>query len=362
MNSIDTIRRDHLAMQRQAGGASTGPFKSFSAQLAAVMRAAPGAPDRRLIRATGMSESNPADGGYAVQTDFADAILARVYETGAITSRVTHLQVGERSGSTKIPAIDETSRANGERWGGVRAYWTDEGAPATVSFPAFRNVELNPRKLTVLVPMTEELVADSNASSFIAETIVAAEIGFKLEDAIVGGTGAGVPQGILHSAAKITIAKEGSQSAATITYPNIKAMWARLPPAARPNAVWLINANTEPQLFELNEKLGAAGMAPAYQTQPGMRYSWLFNAPVIPVEYCETLGTEGDIMLADLSQYIIADKDPKQVVSVHVRFAYDEQVFKFTYRVDGSPLWASPITPYRSTDTISPFVTLATRS
>jgi hypothetical protein len=49
-------------------------------------------------------------------------------------------------------------------------------------------------------------------------------------------------------------------------------------------------------------------------------------------------------------------------VSMHVRFLYDEQVFRFVYRADGEPSWNSALTPYKGTTTYSPFVALATRS
>jgi len=47
--------------------------------------------------------------------------------------------------------------------------------------------------------------------------------------------------------------------------------------------------------------------------------------------------------------------------SVHVKFIYDEMTFRTTYRVDGQPAWKSPITPFKSSNTLSPFVTLQAR-
>jgi HK97 family phage major capsid protein len=94
----------------------------------------------------------------------------------------------------------------------------------------------------------------------------------------------------------------------------------------------------------------------------GMPYGTLFGRPVIPVEYRETLGTKGDIILADFGQYVIADKGGvTSAVSIHVRFIYDEQCFRFTYRVSGQSFWNTPLSPYRGTNTISPFVVLETR-
>jgi HK97 family phage major capsid protein len=107
------------------------------------------------------------------------------------------------------------------------------------------------------------------------------------------------------------------------------------------------------------------GGVPVYMPAGGVSgapYATLFGRPVIAVEYCSTLGTEGDIMFLDLSQYLMIDKGGIQTASsMHVRFVNDEQVFRFVYRVDGQPLWNAPLTPANSTATQSPFITLATR-
>lgn len=86
--------------------------------------------------------------------------------------------------------------------------------------------------------------------------------------------------------------------------------------------------------------------------------------PVVPVEYCATVGTVGDIILADASQYRMIRKAAgvQQDSSIHVRFLNDETTFRALYRVDGQPMPRSAITPFKGSNTLSPFVVLATRS
>jgi HK97 family phage major capsid protein len=72
---------------------------------------------------------------------------------------------------------------------------------------------------------------------------------FMTEDAIVEGTGAGQPLGILNSPALISVAKETGQAAATIVKENVDKMWSRMWARARKNAIWLINQDIEPQLL-----------------------------------------------------------------------------------------------------------------
>jgi HK97 family phage major capsid protein len=151
-------------------------------------------------------------------------------------------------------------------------------------------------------------------------------------------------------------------------------MWARMPARLRKNAVWLCNQDIEPQLYQLNikiknvagtENVGGiaipAGVVFTPAGQNGNAYATLMGRPVIPVEYCATLGTAGDIILADLSQYLGIDKPIAAASSMHVRFLYDEMTFRFVYRFNGQPTWASAVTPYKGTNTVSPFIILQTR-
>ena len=81
--------------------------------------------------------------------------------------------------------------------------------------------------------------------------------------------------------------------------------------------------------------------------------------PLLWTEKAQTLGTAGDIALVDLSQYIIGEKGGLQVAtSIHFKFDYDQQSFRFVLRYDGQPTWSSALTPLRSSSTLSPFIVL----
>lgn len=191
------------------------------------------------------------------------------------------------------------------------------------------------------------------------------EFGFKVDDAIINGTGAGMPLGILNSKALVTVPKEAGQAAGTINVQNVVNMWSRCWGRSRQNAAWYINQDIEPQLFTMSLAVGAGGV-PVYMPASGVSgspYSTLFGRPVIPLEQCETLGTLGDIILADFSQYLLIDKGGINAASsIHVRFLYDENVFRFIYRVDGQPVWNAPLQPFKGSNTLSPFVALANRA
>jgi len=312
----------------------------------------------------GMSEGVPSAGGFLVQTDFVDQLLMRTYELAILGSRAWKVPISEKSNGLVLKGIDEKSRATGSRWGGVQGYWAGEAGVKTPSMPKFREMELKLKKLIGLCYATDELLEDAPALGAIITRAFTEEFSFLVDDAIYRGTGVGSPLGILNSPCLVTVPAEVGQPANTILFENIVNMWSRGYSRSRPSMVWLINQDIEPQLFSMSLAVGVGGI-PVYLPANGLAgspYGTLVGRPVIPVEQADTLGTIGDIMLADMSQYILIDKGGiKSAVSIHVKFTYDETAFRFVYRVDGQPLWGSALTPFRGTNTQSPFVALATR-
>lgn len=212
---------------------------------------------------------------------------------------------------------------------------------------------------------TEELIENAPALDQYLRTAFADEFAFMLDDAVINGTGAGQPLGIMNAGSMVQVSKEGSQVASTIVYENILKMWARLIPSAMPDSVWLVNGNCFPQLGQMSLSVGSGGSA-VYVPAGGASsapFGSLMGRPIIPIEQCQTVGTSGDIILANFKKgYLLADKGGiKHSVSVQIRFNFDEQVFKATMRCDGSPLLKNAITPFKGSDTVSHFIKLQTR-
>lgn len=312
----------------------------------------------------GAVEYDPTGGGFLVQTDFAATVFTLSHDMGQILSRVNKIQISANANGIKIPGIDETSRATGSRWGGVQSFWQAEGAQPTDTKPKFRMLEFDLKKLMSLMYMTDELLSDTTALTSIAAQAFSEEIMFMTEDAVFEGTGAGQPLGMINAPALVQVAKEKGQPAGTILTENIDNMWSRMWSRSRMNAVWYINQDCEPQLNQLVRTAGTGGQ-PVYLPPGGISqspYGLLYGRPVIATEYNAALGSVGDILLADPSMYLLADKNGVQAAtSMHVAFLTDQQVFRITYRVDGKPMVTSAITPFKGSNTRSPFVALAAR-
>ena len=346
------------------------PWATLGEQLKAVYVAAthPHQTDDRLKAqkaVLGASQGIPQDGGFLVQQDFADEIFRLAHEQSNIIGRTRQIPIGANSNGLIINAIKETSRATGSRWGGVQAYWAAEGDTATATKPQFRQMELKLNKLIALMYTTDELLQDTTALGAVANQAVSEEISWTVENSLFRGTGAGQPAGIIGHAATVSVTKETGQAAATIVAQNVMKMYARLWSRSRANAAWFYNQDIEPQLMAMDLPVGTGGV-PVYLPPGGLSsspYGTLMGRPMIAVEYASTLGTVGDLILADFSQYITITKGGVIAAeSMHVQFLTDQMTYRWTYRVDGQPAWNAALTPANGSNTLSPFVTLATRS
>src|SRR3990172_5161026 len=134
----------------------------------------PGNEDARLrpLKATGLSEGVPADGGYLLAPQGASGIIERMYKAGEVLQRVSADEIGPNSNSMLYNAVNETSRATGSRWGGLRGYLVAEAGTITASRPAFRQMELKLKKVAALCYSTDEQLADTVAlASWLNRTV-----------------------------------------------------------------------------------------------------------------------------------------------------------------------------------------------
>lgn len=329
----------------------------------AVRAAAYGDVDPRLhAAATGAGTQVDSNMGFAVPMEIAPGIEREMYDVGEILSRVDARTITVGNTMT-YNMIDETSRADGSRGGGVLGYWVDEGTAPTASNSKLARMELKLRKVGAFGVMTDELLADATALGGELEQSFADELTFQVENKIYRGNGASAPLGFLNAPCLVTVAKETGQTAATINTTNLAKMWARMPSRSKKNAVWMINTEAGPTLWEMSQAIGTGGTAPRFVSYTPDGVMTIFGRPVIEVEYAEAIGTVGDIAVVDWKKYRLIRKGGiEQASSMHVYFATGEQAFRAFYRVDGQPAPRAAITPFKGSSTLSPFIVLATRA
>jgi len=307
---------------------------------------------------TGNYEVSDPDGGLLIPPQFSNQIYERMV---AMNQILQHLQPIPLTGNQMtLPALKEDSRADGSRGGGVLGYWPAEAAQYTDSHPTFRKIELKLHKLTVLTPVTEELINDSPiAMQAYVSRMATKEINFKINDAVINGLGDGIPLGILNSNSKITVGAVSGQGAGTFIYQNVLSMYARIAAGQRSSLVWLYNQDVEPQLLQLYMPTGtAAGVAIFTPNQANNGFN-LMGRPAIIMEQCQSLGTAGDVIAFATDGYACITKGGiESFVSLHLRFDYDEAVFKWRFRMDGQPYDDVALTPYKGSNTVSSIVVL----
>ena len=340
------------------------PFASLGEQLQAIVSAAKThTADKRLLQVNnavkGANEGVDADGGFALQEDFAGQILETAVSTGDILSRVDSYTVGANSNAARWLMIDETD-VSASVFGGVQMYWAAEGAAVAASRPRFKEMKLDLEKMMGFAYATDELLQDAAFMTGFFGTAFTLATNRLLEDSIISGDGEGKPTGILKSGALITVEAEAGQAAETLTAKNILRMWSRALMKGRRNAVWLMHPDLEDQLPQL-----MLGDKPIWMPEGGLsgaQFQTILGRPVLFNDNCQAIGAAGDVLLADLKQYMLLRKGTaKQDWSMHVEFLTDQHCFRMVLRCNGTPKATAPVTLKNSKRTRSPFVTLAAR-
>jgi HK97 family phage major capsid protein len=354
--------------QRVTGGELVGAsknswgFRSIGEFSKAVVAARSGELDPRIKSAatTYGNDTVLGDGGYLVPPDFRENIVKTIQGEDSLLGRTD--QQSTSSDRITVP-VDNTSPW--QNTGGIQVYWDVEAAAITASKSALEQMEVKANRMTALVPVTNEQLEDAPSLSRYLPGKVADKYTSKINAAIISGDGVGKPQGLLKSSSKVAVAAEGGQASGTINYTNVAKMWARIYAPLRAGAIWLINQDIEPQLYSMVVP-GTQPSYPAYMPPGGLSgapYATLMGRPVIAQEFCETIGTEGDIILTNLSAYCTVQKvgGIRSDVSMHLYFDQNITAFRFVMRLGGQSWWRTAVSRAKGTNTLSNIVTLATR-
>ena len=321
----------------------------------------------QLKAVLGQNEGISSEGGFLVRTEQTAEIEKKMFDQGLLLSRCDVRAIAAGANSVDFYGRDEDSRANGSRYGGVTAYRVAEAGTITASGAMkWYKYTLKPKGYAAVIYATGDVLQDAALLESEIMDALPAELAFMIDDDIMNGLGVAGCLGILASSALVSVAKETGQAATTFVFENALKMWARMGARGRANSVWFINQDVEPQLYSMSLAVGTGGV-PVFMPPSGASgspYATLFGRPVIPTEFNATLGTVGDVVLADLSQYRVATKGDLQAArSIHVQFLTDQECFRFIKKADGQSKWKNALTPYKGTaNTQSPFVAVATRA
>jgi HK97 family phage major capsid protein len=323
---------------------------------------------RNILATVGSDEQGEYDdryGGFAAPSSRLPGVLSVGFDGDPTAGRTQAIPM--QTPMVEIMALVDKDHSSSVS-GGFTVARRAETVAGTASRASLEMVTMKASSLFGGAYATEELLSDSPVSfaAIIAQGF-GTQFGAHILNEKLRGKGGAEYLGILTALAAsslgptISIAKLANQAAKTIEADNVLQMAERS--WGYGSTVWLAHLNTRSQLAKLAIKIGTA-IIPLYQpaTQPGFP-DMLWGRPVVYTEFCATLGTVGDLILANFSQYLEGVYQPLQTAeSVHARFMNRERAFIFWTRNCGAPWWKSALTPAQGSDTLSPFVVLATRA
>lgn len=352
---------DNILKDPKRGFAHAGDF--LSAVISAGRRGAD--PDQRLLigaaaPTTYGQEAVGSDGGFAIPPQFSTDIFTHALGEDSLLPLTDSDTI---TGNSMVYPKDETTP-----WGtdGLRAYWQAEASAATQTKPKLSTTTLRLYKLMALVPLTDELLADTNALNSYVPKKVGQSIMWKMNESFLWGLGNGTPQGAFQGNAAVIQAKDSGQATLTLSALNLANMIARLPPGSYRNAVWMMNNNVLPSLFTLtlgNYPIYLPGGAPNVGGIQNNPYGNVLGRPLMVTQHAKSFTSQGDVMLFDPTYYRTITKagGMQTATSMHIYFDADATAFRTTFRVDGQPKIVNPINPANGSTTLSPFVQLAAR-
>jgi len=315
--------------------------------------------ESRAAATGGATIGVPSDGGVFLQGETVADLMTNGFNNSEILPRMAKRTLTATQ-FIEIIGIDEQSRKDGSRGGGIRVYTDKELGSVDPSKTQFNKVRVEPNKLTGLFYASEEWQKNVTFMGQEVRQLFGEEFAFKCQNIGVRGSGVGEGLGALNANCLVTVPKETGQKAGTILSKNLSNMWARF---IGKNPAWFINRDCGPELDQLSIVAGTAALEPRFVTYDAQGIMRIKGAPVIPIEQCETVGTVGDILLADWSQVVAADKgDINEAMSIHVNFIYGQGTWRFTYYFDCRPRWKTAVIPFKGSNSVSPLVALATRA
>jgi HK97 family phage major capsid protein len=325
---------------------------------------------RQVIK-NAMAERVGSEGGFLLPETLRAQVMA--YMTTAIV-RPQAAVIPMDAYRVSIPLLDNPSQASGaQALGGLMFSLVEAGATIPVSNPGLGRMALEARKIAAYLQGVPNELADDAAGAMgdlLARVIAIGHAWYEDDLFIANGTGAGQPQSLAAASCAVTVNRGTSD---TVALPDIASMAQSLHPAAlqagyMPGLTcvrWLLATEVFNQLLEMYLAVGTPANTAAspsawfslgdgYDTAPS-----LLGLPATPTDHQPALGSRGDLILADLSQYVVADRLTMTVERSQSgpSWAANASDFRIRSRVDGRP-WVQSQTTTEAGATVSPVVVL----
>jgi HK97 family phage major capsid protein len=266
-----------------------------------------------------------------------------------------------------LPLLDNPSQSGGQQGlGGVTFSIVADGKPIPASNPQFGVTALDARKLAALITPVPNELADDAAAAFsdLFSRIMGMGLAWETDDLFFTGNGVNEPEGLLNCPAAVKVTRN-PPSGFNVGHLDVVTMLKQLHPASKKRATWLASEDVFDQLLELYE---IAGTAPSGQMIPppqtlkfnSMTGTWeLLGVELEVTDHQPPAGTPGDLVLCDLSLYMIGSREMMTVERAQkgATFTADASAYRVRTRIDGRYIVQEPYT-LANGKVVSPLVTL----
>lgn len=311
-----------------------------------------GAAEDGQLSAEMRMDNNPS-GGFMVPKEFRSTILKVEPQDALVRPRASVIEAGASpDAGVTMPALDQTGNGPANMYGGMSFGWIGEGDTKPATDAKLREITLTPKEIAGTVTVTDKLLRNWQGSSTFLENLMRQGVAAAEDYAFLRGTGSNAqPLGVLNAGATKFIDRAVNNQ---IAYPDLVGMVAVLLMRGG-SAVWSMSQSCLPQIAQLKDTLG--NLIWAANARDGFAGN-LLGYPVRWNNRGPALGTKGDVLLGDWSQYLIKDgSGPFVAASEHVLFTQNKTVIKIFWNVDGSPWLTAPVQEENGY-AVSPFVGL----
>ena len=307
-----------------------------------------------LLREKAMAAGSDSTGGVLVPPKFADEIFLTTLEDSIVWKRAFIMPL--KTDKVTIARLVDSDRSSNLLGGVSFTFLAEAGDKSTgVADPALGAVELSAKEGIASCWVTNRLMEDAENFAGFIKFAFGKAIAFYGDYYFINGAGSNQPLGVLESDALIEATRAATGK---VDMPDIQAMASRLLPGSWQKAVWLINQEVLTYWMSLTS--GAANPVSVLN----LADMKMLGCDVIVTEKCPGLNEKGDVLLADFSHYVIANRELIIDASAHVPDYWQKNTtfWKAQIRVDGQPTLTAAITPKNGSSTVSPFVALAAGS
>jgi HK97 family phage major capsid protein len=166
------------------------------------------------------------------------------------------------------------------------------------------------KRFIIFTTLSRDVWEDATRLRVWMDKMALGAIQYYINKAIVMGITGG-PQGVANAPGTVTIAKQSGQASGTIVSANIDQMWSALYAGSKQRAVWLANDDALDAIDQLttgatataSQEINYISFVPAGRY--GQPFPTLKGRPIIPCEYCPAIGTPGDLILWDPSDWLL---------------------------------------------------------